>query len=30
MPFEFFLIPGLILLIIGFLSGKKVYKKLKT
>lgn len=28
MPFEFFLIPGIIFLIVGFLSGKKTYKKL--
>ena len=28
MPFEFFLIPGLIFLIVGFLSGKKIHKNL--
>jgi hypothetical protein len=28
MPFEFFVIPGIIFLIIGFLSGKKIHKKL--
>ena len=28
MPFEFFLIPGIIFLIIGFMSGKKLNKKL--
>ena len=28
MPFEYFIIPGLIFLIIGFMSGKKIHKNL--
>ncbi len=30
MPFEFFLIPGIIFLLIGFLNGKKIHKKLNS
>jgi hypothetical protein len=28
MPFEWFVIPGIVFLIIGFIKGKKTYRKL--
>ena len=30
MPLEFLVIPGLVFLILGFLNGKKAYKKLHS